>query len=405
MAIIKPFKGILYNPEKVHGTDVMCPPYDIISDELRKALYERNPYNIVRIDYGENPPEGNKYEIAKNYFNQWLKEKILIQDEVESLYGYEIDYSYKNRKKTLRGIVCLVKLERLGEGIYPHEQTYSKPKSDRLLLMKHCMANTSLIFSLYRSKEKVTSTVLENLKNPYITAVDLDGNNHKLYKIADKNLIQGIVEELKDKPIFIADGHHRYEVALEFRDEMNKLYPLHGDPPWNYVLMFLTNIEDDGYLILPTHRLLTTSLAVKEEIAKNSHMFSLIEFNGTDIEESLENRGPTHIGVYLKENQWFIIQYKGTPPQHLPEQLRNLDVTILEEVILKLFPDKEVCYEINIEKSVKLVKEKKCDAVFVLRSTKVEEIEKVALNGLRMPPKSTYFYPKLLTGMIINSFI
>ncbi|MEN2985894.1 MAG: DUF1015 domain-containing protein [Thermodesulfovibrionaceae bacterium] len=404
MAIVRAFRGILYNPKKVNCSDVMSPPYDIISDELKRILYEKSPYNIVRIDCGENSPNLNKYELARKYLSKWLSEDVLIQDETENLYGYEIDYSYKNKKNVLRGLVCIVKLEELGKGIYPHEQTYSKPKVDRLSLMKYCMANTSLIFSLYRSKERITSKILEELKEPFIVATDLDSNIHKLYKISDKKIIDEIVRELKDKPIFIADGHHRYEVALEFREKMNILYPNCKDAPWNYVLMFLTNIEDNGYLILPTHRLLITPLRVEEEIKKNQDMFSLIEFNGSDIEESLENRGPKHIGLYLKENKWFILYYKGKPPKHLPDELGKLDVILVEEIILKLFPKKEVCYETDIEKSIKFVKEGKCDAVFILRSTKVEEIERVALKGLRMPPKSTYFYPKLLTGMIINSF-
>lgn len=405
MTIVKPFKGIVYNPEKIIGDDVMCPPYDIISDEIKNMLYSKSPYNIIRIDYGKNSPGIDKYCLAKQYLQQWLEDGILVQEKEPCFYGYEVQYSYKNKKKTLRGLVATVRLEELGKGIYPHEQTYSKPKTDRLNLMKACMANTSLIFSIYRSKEKITSQILENLKNPYIQAKDLDGNIHRLFKINESAQISKIVEEFKNKPIFIADGHHRYEVALEFKKEMNKLYPDREDAPWNYVLMFLTNIEDDGYLILPTHRLLTTPLPVKEQLEKQSD-FYLFEFNeDEDIQEAIEKMGPKNIGVYLKDDKFYILQYRGPSLDYLPEELRTLDVNILEEVILKkIFPQKEVCYDIDIEKGIKMVKEGKCDAIFILRATKTEEIERVALAGLRMPPKSTYFYPKLLTGMIINSF-
>jgi len=406
MTIIKPFKGIVYNPEKVHGDDVMSPPYDIISDELKEALYNKSPYNIVRIDYGKNSPGIDKYALAKEYLNKWLEEGILVQEKEPCFYAYEIQYSYKNKRKTLRGIIGTLKLEELGKGIYPHEQTYSKPKTDRLNLMKACMANTSLIFSIYRSKERITSQILENLEDPYIEAKDLNGNIHRLFKIKGQSLIEKIMEEFKDKAIFIADGHHRYEVALEFKKQMNEIYPEQKDPPWDYVLMFLTNIEDDGYLILPTHRLLSTPLPVKEELDKQRDIFNLFEFNeNEDIQEAVEKMGPKNIGVYLKDNKFYILQYKGPCLDCLPEELRDLDVTILEEVILKkMFPQKEVCYDIDIEKGIKMVKEGKCDAIFILRATKVEEIERVALKGLRMPPKSTYFYPKLLTGMVINSF-
>ncbi|MCS7215391.1 MAG: DUF1015 domain-containing protein [Thermodesulfovibrio sp.] len=406
MTIIRPFKGILYNPEKINPEDVMSPPYDIISDEIREILYKRSPYNIVRIDYGKNSPDVDKYSLAKQYLEEWLKEGILIQDEEPCFYGYEIHYSYKNKEKILRGIIGTLKIEELGRGVYPHEQTYSKPKSDRLNLMKACMANTSLIFSIYRSKEKITSNILENLENPYLQVKDLHGNIHRLFKIKEPLIVDKIVKEFENKPIFIADGHHRYEVALEFKKMMNEVYPEEKEAPWNYVLMFFSNIEDDGFLILPTHRLLSTSLPVKEQLDKYDNILQLFEFNQEkDIEEALEKMGPKNIGVYLKNNKFYIIQYRGPSLDYLPEELRYFDVCILEEVILKkMFPQSEICYDIDIEKGVKMVKEGKCDAIFILRATKVEEIERVALSGLRMPPKSTYFYPKLLTGMVINNF-
>lgn len=405
MAIIKPFKGILYNPEKVSTDDVMCPPYDIISEELREMLYEKSPYNIVRIDYGKNSVESDKYKLASNYLQQWLKEGVLIQDEKPCFYGYEIKYSYKNKDKTLRGIIGLIKLEELGNGIYPHEQTYSKPKSDRLNLMKACMANTSIIFSIYRSEKRLTSKILEKLNNPYIKTKDLNGNIHYLYRIEKNDQINNIIEEFKNKPIFIADGHHRYEVALEFKKKMNMLYPEKNNPVWDYVLMFLSNIEDDGYLILPTHRMVSTPLSVQEQVKKYRNLFELIEVNSSEnILEIIEKSGPAHFGLYIR-NGAYILRYIGPSLANLPLELRNLDVTILEEVILKqILPQKEVCYDIDVEKGLRMIKDGKCDAIFLLRATGVDDIERVALAGLRMPPKSTYFYPKLLTGMVINSF-
>ena len=405
MAIVKPFRGILYNPQKVNGSDVMSPPYDIISEELREELYLKNPYNIIRIDYGKNIPNLDKYALANEFFQKWLNEGILIQDDKPCFYGYEVSYHYKSKNKILRGVVAVVKLEELGKSIYPHEQTYSKPKTDRLNLMKACMANTSMIFSIYRSKEKITSQVLENMKEPYIKAKDLYDNEHRIYKIQDYNQIQSIIDEFKDKPLYIADGHHRYEVALEFKKEMEKIYPNSKDYPWNYVLMFLSNIEDNGYLILPTHRILSTSQPVKDLLSNNSDfIFREITENFYDIEDFVEEKGYGNFGVYLKDKKWYLLKYIGPSLDNLPKELRNLDVNILEEVVLKqFFPNREICYDIDINKSMQLINEGKCDAIFVLRATKVEDIERVALAGLRMPPKSTYFYPKLLTGMVINS--
>lgn len=406
MAIVKPFRGLLYNPEKIKTDNVVCPPYDIISDTLRENLYRKSSYNIVRIDYGKNSREMDKYTSAKQYLDKWIEEGILVHEKQPCFYGYEIQYSYKNKKKILRGLIATVRLEEPGKGIYPHEETHSKPKTDRLLLMRACMANTSLIFSIYRSKERVTSRILEKLKNPYITAKDMDGNIHKLFKISESEEIKKIMDELKNNPVFIADGHHRYEVALEFKKEMNKLYPEDKDAAWNYVLMFLANIEDEGFLILPTHRLLSTPLSIKKEFEKYSHIFLLKKFNrNDDIQEVIERMGPKNIGLYLKENKWYIIQYNSSFFDNLNDDLKYVDVKILEDVILnRMFPEKEVNYEIEVERGIKLVKECKYDAIFILRSPKVEEIEKTALAGLRMPSKSTYFYPKLLTGMVIYIF-
>lgn len=406
MAIIKPFKGITYNPEKVDLDNVVAPPYDIISEEDKTCLYNKSLYNIARIDCAENNSKQDKYLLAKQYMEKWIEEGIFLCSEKPIFYGYEIRYSCRNIEKTLRGIIGLVKLEELGQGIYPHEQTYSKPKEDRLNLMKACMANTSLIFSIYRSKDRITSKILETLSNPYIKAKDTDNNMHILYKIENADLIAQIIDEFKDKNILIADGHHRYEVALEFKRQMDKIYPGAKDPPWHYVMMFLANIEDNGYVILPTHRLLNTPLPIKKQFEEAKEIFSLQEFNEKeDIQTVIENLGFGNFGLYLRENKWYILKYRGSFMNNLPEELRCLDVTVLEEMILKkMFPQKEVSYEIEIENAVKMVNEGKFDAIFALRATNVEDIERVALAGLRMPPKSTYFYPKLLTGMIINSF-
>jgi uncharacterized protein (DUF1015 family) len=406
MAIIKPFRGITYNPEKVNPDNIMAPPYDIISEEERANLYQKSIYNIVRIDCAENKPGQDKYLIARQNLETWLKEKIFMREEKPIFYGYEIIYRYKNYEKILRGIIGVIKLEELGQGVYPHEQTYSKPKTDRLNLMKACMANTSLIFSIYRSKERITSKIVESLTEPFIKAKDSEGNIHNLYRIEDAEKINEIIEEFRDKSIFIADGHHRYEVALEFKKQMDKLYPEAKDPPWHYVMMFFSNIEDNGYIILPTHRLINTSSSVKKQFEEDKEKFILQEFDDKDdIQNAIENMGTGTFGLYLKDDKWYILKYKGSFMSNLPEQLRFLDVTILEEIILKkIFPQREVFYEIEIDKAVKMVKEGKFDAIFALRATNVEDIEKVALAGLRMPPKSTYFYPKLLTGMVINSF-
>lgn len=404
MAEIIPFRGIRYNPEKVSGDDVIAPPYDIITPEQKELLYQKSPYNIIRIDFGKEMPDDNekenKYIRAVRFLEQWLRQKILIRDEKESFYAYESEYSIYGIKKSLKGIIALVKLEELGKGIYPHEATYSKPKTDRLNLMRACKANISPIYSLYKSEEKITSRIISDFKkDPLLSAHDLDGAIHRLYRISDDRAIKLIIEELSDKPIFIADGHHRYEVALEYKKEM-------GDGPWNYVMMFLANMLDEGITILPTHRMIKG--IKREEVLLRLEQDFDIESCGIDcdIRKRLFLEGKNTFGLYLGSNEkWYILKYRGTDLKDVELPLRDLDVVILHELIIKRdLGITDVSYEMDVEESLKRVRNGDSDAVFFLNPTQVEDVERVALAGLRMPPKSTYFYPKLLTGLVINKF-
>lgn len=413
MANVIPFRGTLYNPDKVSGDNVIAPPYDIIAPEHKELLYQKSPYNIVRIDFGKERPEDtdsdNKYTRARNSFGQWLQEGIFVTDDKPSFYAYEIDYEVTGEPKKLKGILALVKIEELGSGVYPHEATHSKPKADRLNLMRSCFANISPIYSLYNSPQKVTSNILDKLAGaPYISAGDTDGALHKLYKISDEAQIASIQKELYGKPVFIADGHHRYEVALEFKKEMDAKAgnQASGFRPWDYVLMFLANMADEGITILPTHRMVKGIR--REEVLKkleNDFTFNTCGLE-CDIAERLSHEGKNTFGLYLGSNeQWYILKYKGTDLEDVHPVLKKLDVVILHELIIKKdLGITDVAYEMGVTESINMVKRGDFDAVFFLNPTGVLDVETVALSGLRMPPKSTYFYPKLLTGMVINKF-
>ena len=418
MATILPFKGLLYNPDRVKGDEVIAPPYDIISSEYKETLYKKSPYNIVRVDFGKELPddteENNKYTRAGNSFEQWIREGILVRDEKPSFYAYEIDYRVAGEEKTLRGILAMVKLEELGKGVYPHEATHSKPKADRLNLMRACRANVSPIYSLYSSPEKITSNILRNISGaPYMKASDPDGAVHKLFKISDEAKIELITKELYGKPIFIADGHHRYEVALEFKREMDKSGGggLPRDPslprPWDYIMMFLANTADEGITILPTHRMVRGISGKDNILGKLEKDFSIRQCPlDTDIVRTVTGEGKNAFGLYVhSEDRWHVLQYKGNSLGDIPSALRDLEVVVLHELILKRdLGITDIAYEMDVEEAMGRVRRKDFDGLFVLSPTKVEDVERVALSNRRMPPKSTYFYPKLLTGMVINSF-
>lgn len=409
MAVVIPFRGILYNQEIVRGSDVVAPPYDIITPETREILYKKSPYNIVRIDAGEDRPSDtdsdNKYTRAAQYLTEWLEKGILKRSNQPCFYAYEMEYRLYNEKKRLRGFFGLVRLEELGRGVYPHECTHSKPKADRLRLMITCLANTSPIFSLYHSDKKIASGIINEVSNssPYIEATEEDVT-HRLWIIEDSDHIEAIKTELSDRPILIADGHHRYETALEFQRIMReRSESVKGDEPFNFVLMFLANISEGDITILPAHRLirykgtdLIDRLKGYFDVYKISH--------GDDIIESIRGKDRTFGLITKGEEMGYLLRYKGDNMEGVHPVLKDLDVVILHDLVFKkILGVSEVHYEMDYRVSKSLISRGEYDAAFFLNPTKVEDVERVALSSMRMPPKSTYFYPKVITGFVINS--
>ncbi len=414
MAEVVPFKGVLYNvarASRTSGEDLLAPPYDIITPEYQDMLYRKSPYNIVRIDFGKTFPEdsdgNNRYTRAKEFLDQWLAEELLKRSSTPCFYSYEISYTIGDREKKLRGFLGLVRLEALGKGnIHPHEYTHSKPKKDRLDLMRTCGANISPIFSLYNSAEKRTSEVLSeiNKTSPYIEAADGDGAVHRLWAITDPLAMESMSRELDGKAVFIADGHHRYETALEYQREMRERKGAgDGRNPWDYVVMFLANTRDEGLTILPTHRLVKN--LPPDALDLLSTDFEIKEMkNGFDISGAIAGKRDVY-GFYTGGETWYVLSYKGEGIHGVPPALKDLDVTILHDLIFKQLLDIDsVAYEMDVDKCLRKVREGEFAAAFFLNPTRVQDVEKVALASLRMPPKSTYFYPKLLTGMVLNIF-
>lgn len=419
MAEVIPFKGILYNPEKIDATSVIAPPYDIVTPELKDELYRRSPYNIIRIDYGRDE-EGdnercNRYTRASGCLNEWIENGILRQDESPSFYCYQISYKIGEREKTITGLMGAVRIEDIGKGrIRPHEVTYSKPKADRLNIIRFCRANISPIFSLYSGKERLISSILRHVirKEPFLEARNGDSFVHRIWRIDNTESIEMIKKEFSDKDIFIADGHHRYETALEFRNEMKDRGLLKtGLEPFNYVLMFLANIEDNGLTLLPTHRIIrmNDTKQLKEMLIPYFEIkaLDLKTDKGTEeILKAIESNGCL-LGMFLKgEDRFYSLKLKS-PVNEIDahESLKGLGVTVLHDFIFKkVFGIEDFEYEMDIATVLKKVRNGQYHAAFFLTPTRIEDVKRVALAGQRMPPKSTYFYPKLLTGMVIYKF-
>lgn len=416
MAEIRPFRGIIYNKEKVDDLNLtIAPPYDIISPGLQERLYQLSPYNIVRVDFGkeypDDTPENNKYKRALAYLDDWLKEGILKRDESESIYIYQMDYlSPKGVKKTLKGFVALVKLEDLASGvILPHENTYSGPRVDRLNLLRATRTNTSLIFSLYPGEGKISNIIYGiNPTSDALKARDMDGTIHTLWAIKEASLIDNIVKEMKNKPIFIADGHHRYETALLFRNEMRKK----GERGYDYVMMFLADVEDEGLTILPTHRLIS-NIAISDnekilEIICRDFKVKPIH-NKEEMLDELEKAGYHSFGMYMDGAYYLLSLKEGVLGvlRDFPDSLKDLDSVILHfllfEKLLKV-KNGDIDYEKNVDEVIRKVDSGDFRIAFFMNPPQVREVKEVALSEQRMPPKTTFFYPKLLTGMVMNKF-
>lgn len=411
MAEIIPFKGILYNVSRVSMEDVIAPPYDVITPEYREALYMQSLYNIVRIDFGKEKPEDNdtdnKYTRARGYLEEWIEDGIFVRSEKPSFYVYEMAYSINGVKKRLLGFLGLLKLEELGKGsVYPHECTHSKPKQDRLDLMRACRANTSPIFSLYKSSERGIANVLAkiSLTKPYIEVADIAGDVHRLWKIEDAEEIEIIRQELQGKPVFIADGHHRYETAFEYYKEMSAKETPASDRPFDHVLMFLANMHDEGLTILPTHRLLRELPGDMNEIF--SEFFDIQPVDESfDIKEKLAGKKWVFGFFRRGSNAWQILTYKGGNLSEIRPDLREIDVIILHELVFKeMLNTTDIGYEMDVRRALDKVKSGEFNAAIFLNPTRVEDVERAALSSTRMPPKSTYFYPKLLTGLVVSKF-
>ncbi|MFH0924199.1 MAG: DUF1015 domain-containing protein [bacterium] len=447
MADIIPFKGLRYNLKKISDiAKVVTPPYDVISQEAQEAYYLKSDYNIIRLILGKELPEDsesiNKYTRASGFYKEWTDTGVLKQDEKPGIYIYEqcfgledINEGEGRKSKCRRGFICLVKLEDFRSGkILPHEVTYSGPKQDRLELMRRCKANFSPIFGLYDDKEMLVDKNLQDIiehNSPILSFTDSDGIVNKVWLAQDTTIIKNIQDRLKSYKIFIADGHHRYETALFFRDEMS--IAIEKNSAYDYVMMMLINVEDKGLCIFPTHRLLKNITIEKDDfIKKIERYFEIKSFKFSNVSEEVKQRKILFQEMESKDKQGlhcFGVLYKGDftyyiltlkdnklvddllVSDEMSQTKRYLDVVILQKVIFEqvlglseLTPE-NIFYEARADRTVTSVMDGKAQIAFLLNPTKIEEVKKIAQNGEKMPPKSTYFYPKLTTGVVVNPLV
>ncbi len=431
MAIVAPFRGIHYDTKKIGDlSKVVTQPYDVISPEEKKALHERHPRNIVWVDFGldreGDGPKENKYTRAASHYRQWISEGTLVREERPAFYYYEQEFAIPGMGTFVRkGFLGALRLSPFGEGeVLPHEKTLSKPKVDRLALMRVTDAHMSPIFGLFSDpRDEVLSIVRRGLPSaPHFSARDDLGIMHRVWVVSDPAVQKETAAGMADKKVFIADGHHRYETALAFRDEMRKKHGSRPDAAYEHVLMFLCNMDEKGVVILPTHRGVHSLPSFSEEglAEKIRKALPMETRKGTpeDAMRALEAAGKKGKAIAWSAGggRFHLVTFPDLAKfcaerlAKFPQELRSLDVVLLHGFLLEqmigITPEAVtagtcVKYYKDPAKAVADLNGGAIQAAFFLNPVTVEEFRNVSLSGHVLPQKSTFFYPKILTGLVI----
>ncbi|MDA8307341.1 MAG: DUF1015 domain-containing protein [Deltaproteobacteria bacterium] len=441
MAEIAPFRGLRYNPEEVPDlSQVTIPPYDVISAEEQRAFHENNPYNFIRLELGltspEDTPVNNPHTRAAAWIEQWTQRGILVRNPEPSIYRYELDYKTESDQvKTRKGFICALRLEDFSSGmVRPHEKTFQTAKNERFSLMLACNANLSPVFGLYPDVSGLVYSALcgGTSADPAVSFTDATGMAHRLWPVTDRLILDRARKLMLDKPIFIADGHHRYETALNYRNEIRKRNG--GGSPnasYEFVMVYLTAMNDPGLTILPTHRLLRNlgDWDCERFVERAKSLFDVERFearNGTQLKwrEAIRAGGlrkDTAIGVYCRKAECvYVLTAKRSEASSVlagkgtPRALRPLDVVVLDQLLLRdllglsdqfLADERNISFMHDFAEAVEAVRSNRFDAGFFINHTRIEQVREVASAGLTMPHKSTYFYPKVTSGLVINPLL
>jgi uncharacterized protein (DUF1015 family) len=455
MLEVSPFRGIRYNQGIVGDLAyVLCPPYDVITPEQRKRLHEQSDYNAVRLEAPAASLESTRdsYQGASITFQHWLKKGILQLDTSPSFYLHDHHFKYCGEKRVRRGLVARVKLEPWGSGIYPHEETFPKAKSDRLQLIRACRANFSPLLSLYHGSGREVAQILSESSRakPMMeisAASSAAGGSqgegkeaHTLWAITDPETKQQLAQLLSCQRLYIADGHHRYETALAYRQERSQSQSDSGkltDDAFQYVMMELVDFSDPGLVVLPVHRLVRgiASSALAALQRQLEHFFTLEFVSSSEESFAAFHRQPFSLSamatrgaansmqshqqediisgvlglqagtlVLLRRRQG--ISFEAMMPRDRSEAYREFGVSILNHIIfdkmLGLTSKEDIVYTVDLKEAYQQIKEGKYQLAFLLNPPHPDIIKAVASAQDRMPSKSTYFYPKLPAGLVIN---
>jgi uncharacterized protein (DUF1015 family) len=432
MADIRAFRAFRYDLGRV-GTlsDVVAPPYDVIDRDLQQALYDGSTYNIVRLILNReeltDTETDNRYTRSARLLREWTQDGILAQDSARALYVYHQEFESEGRKHLRRGFLARVRLERYGEGrVYPHEETMSGPKMDRLKLFHATAMNLCPIFGLYPDKENVVQNQLDEAvrRSLPLEATDHLGVLSRFWPVADQRIASAVTGLLGPKPIFIADGHHRYETGIRYRDDRASAgETVDAEAAPNFILMMLVSMSDPGLVILPTHRLVSgipnvTAEGLRKAVAEYFELEAIGNGDAAAKEtwELIEADGGQNVLGFgtVADGLWQLARFRGS--QRMADLAldhtkgwRDLAVSVLHVLLLGNVLPKAVggcpeCRFVHLLREVtEAVAAKKCQLAVLVPPVRMEDVEQIAGNLEKMPPKSTYFYPKLLSGLVLSS--
>ncbi len=426
MADLRAFRGFRYDPAKAGAlADLVAPPYDVIDAELQRKLYDLSPFNAIRVELTQGEPgdteTNNKYTRAGQTMRDWLAAGAVAQDTARSLYVYEQEFEVEGKTFTRRGFLARVRLEPFGTGrIFPHEQTLAGPKQDRLNLYRATNFNLSPVFGLYPDDGEVFAKLEPLVRNsPPRVAKDHLGVINRLWVVTDQAAISAIVGLMGPKPVFIADGHHRYETGLKYLEEQCAAGHVADDEsPQNFCLMMLVGMADPGLLILPTHRLVSglpnvSGPQLREALAGQFDLFD--EPDATAAWEHVQMDGAQSALAFgtVADGKWLVAKLRdpaaldALAPEH-GAAWRGLGVSILHRLVLeKLLKERfgeSTCRYVHLLTEVTdAAAARACQLACLVPPATMDHVETIAGNRETMPPKSTYFYPKLLTGLVFNA--
>jgi len=432
VARFRPFKAYTYTRTSPDISDLTAPPYDVVSEDQRTALLTRSPNNVVALELPEGSLDpsapGSRYATGRLRWREWRASGVLTRDRVPTIYALEQRYMLDGREIRRRAFIGEIELRAFEEGVVlPHERTLPKALGDRFNLTKACAANFSQVFGLYGDPDRVTDRFFEQAMagRLVMTATDEDGVVSDVWALTDRDAIAELAAALDPKQIFIADGHHRYTTALAYRDERRAAAASSGvtptDPAYDFVMMALVNMDDPGLVVLPTHRVASAPRAFDGTAFRESlsEVFDLVDIRpGDSVEDALASL----------ETPGFVVAIRGTdapvlaslpagadmatlvPLEH-SATWKELDVTVVQELVLDRLLDISTDRPHTLER-LSFVKDAGAamasvsgdrDVAFLLRPTRMDQLRSVALAGETMPQKSTYFYPKLLSGLVLRA--